>query len=148
MFVIYLISTAIIFALCEIQIEGRNGWAKKLPTWKIPIRKIPLAKYFFRPERPLTGYHTYTWILIFLLTHSGFLIHPWSLKDELLLLAFYTFLITLEDFIWFIINPHFGLKKFSKNYIPWHQWWFLGVPTFYWVGTALGLAFYIYSSQL
>jgi len=40
----------------------------------------------------------------------------------------------LEDFFWFIINPNFGLNKFSPEFATWLTWYDFGyfkIPTFY-----------------
>jgi hypothetical protein len=37
-FVLFLLASATAFALLEIQIEGRHGWAENLPTWRIDNR--------------------------------------------------------------------------------------------------------------
>ena len=34
-FLVYILALAVILALWEIQIEGKNGWAEKLPCWRI-----------------------------------------------------------------------------------------------------------------
>lgn len=38
----FVIIVSVVYALLEIQIEGEDGWAGKLPTWKIknPFYKI------------------------------------------------------------------------------------------------------------
>jgi hypothetical protein len=56
-----------LFALLEIQIEGRHGWAQNLPTWRID-NKWTRAVY----KKPFTGYHLYAQGFIFLMAHSPF----------------------------------------------------------------------------
>ncbi|HSQ77288.1 MAG TPA: hypothetical protein VLN91_00195, partial [Nitrospirota bacterium] len=41
----------------------------------------------------------------------------------------------IEDFLWFVLNPAFGINNFSQNKIPWHKQWFLGMPVDYWTFT-------------
>ncbi len=133
MFLIFLVPTAIIFALLEIQIEGINGWASKLPTWKFSSTN-PLLSKIFPNNRPLTGYHLYLFTFVFLLVHLWLIFLPWNLSFEINTLVFYLSLIILEDFFWFMFNPSFGLKKFSKKNIPWHSPWILYLPASYWIG--------------
>jgi hypothetical protein len=38
----------------------------------------------------------------------------------------------LEDFLWFVFNPHYGIKKFRKGEIWWHKTWWGPVPSLYW----------------
>jgi hypothetical protein len=121
-----LVST--IFALLEIQIEGKNGWAKELPTWRFYkpwFKNIPGA------NKPLTGYHFYLWIFIFLLPHIIYLTTPFSLQTELLIISFVLLVLRLEDFLWFVLNPAFGLSKFKKGSIHWHNDWLGPVPVQY-----------------
>gem|GEM_PF-7038166 len=30
--------------------------------------------------------------------------------------------------LWFVLNPHYGCKKFTKENVRWHKRWTLGVP--------------------
>lgn len=131
------ITCTILFALLEIQIEGKDGWASKLPTWKIYFKNK-------NPNTPLTGYHTYTWLLLFLIPHIAFLFIPWSFGKELVVISFYLFIIIFEDFLWFVFNPNFGIKKFKKEYIPWHPVWLGPLPIQYYFGFILwGIIFWL-----
>jgi len=47
------------------------------------------------------------------------------------------------DFLWFVINPHYGIKKFRPNCIAWHKRWLLGVPLDYWGSVALSFLFHL-----
>lgn len=123
--------------MAEIQIEGKYGWAAKLPTWRFKI-----SSTFFFLNREITGYHTFIFALIFLLPHFAFLFIPWSLGAELYILAFYVLLNPTEDLLWFVLNPEFGIKKFSKQHIKWHKYWFLNLPIDYWVSIPLGIVLY------
>ena len=38
----------------------------------------------------------------------------------------------IEDFLWFILNPAFGINNFSPDKVLWHKHWFLGIPADYW----------------
>ncbi len=118
---------AILFALLEIQIEGKNGWASKLPTWRRSNRFIR----WILGNKELTGYHFYLWLFIFSLLHITLIFLEWSLKKELILISFYILLLRLEDFFWFVLNPDYGIKKFKKEFIPWHSSWIGPFPTQY-----------------
>lgn len=119
---------ALVFALLEIQIEGKDGWAKKLPTWRFYQSWF---QYLPGANKPLTGYHFYLWIFIFLFLHTPYLFVPFSIKTELLLLSGYLYILRLEDFLWFVLNPHYGLKKFKKGSVPWHTDWWGPLPAQY-----------------
>jgi len=136
--VYFLVGTvgSVLIALLEIQIEGVGGWAKNLPTWRINLN-IP----FFKKQ--LTGYHTYFWLLTFHLTHLIFMFTEWTAKKELLLVSFYFYMWLIEDFLWFVFNPKYGIKKFNKKHVPWHKDWFMFVPVDYYLGLIIwGITFY------
>jgi len=56
----------------------------------------------------------------------------WSWRLESLLLGFYAGMVFLEDFLWFVLNPHYGIKNFRKGKIWWHKPWWGPVPALYW----------------
>ena len=41
------------------------------------------------------------------------------------------------DFLWFVLNPHFGVSRFSKAHVWWFRSWYLGIPRDYYVGLIL-----------
>jgi len=139
-----LCSSAVLLSLLEIQIEGKHGWAENLPTWKIKNR----ATKFLYSSRPLTGHHLYLQTFILVILHVPYLlsiVQP-SLQIELRILAFMVFFWILEDFLWFVINPAFGLNKFKREHIWWHApnwWWFM--PRDYWLFLPIGFAMYYFS---
>ena len=119
---------AVSLALMEIQIEGPHGWAAKLPTRKY---FHPLFRFIPGGNKPVTFYHIFLWTSVFLLPHTAFLISPWTLKSETLLLSFILITLRLEDFFWFVLNPHFRLKKFKPAFVPWHRSWLGPFPVQY-----------------
>jgi hypothetical protein len=133
LFAIGVIASATVFALLEIQIEGANGWAERLPTWRIHNRFTRL----FYGGRPLTGYHFYALLFIAVLSHVPFLIGvaPWTAAAELRVAAFVILFFIVEDFLWFVLNPAYGLKRFRRESVWWHAraWWWV-MPREYWVG--------------
>ena len=47
--------------------------------------------------------------------------------------------------MWFVYNPFFTLKKYTKKDIWWHarQPWFLGIPIHNWIGLiVMGISYY------
>jgi hypothetical protein len=132
--------------LLEIQIEGKNGWAKELPTWRIYPKNTPkIISSLFAKDRPLTGYHTYLFSFIFLIAHFWILTTKWNFKTELLTLAFFAGFTTIEDFLWFVLNPNFGISKFNSKHIPWHSTWFLYLPVSYYPVIILTFLLYFFS---
>ena len=128
-FLAFMVFMAVILALWEIQIEGKDGWAAKLPGWR--IEKGWLMK--LTGGRPLTGYHLYMTIFLIAVIHLPLFFTPWTWRLECLILAFYIGMVLLEDFFWFVLNPHYGIKSFRKGKIPWHKGWWGPLPGFYWI---------------
>ena len=126
-FIFYLSLCAVILVFLEIQIEGKHGWAGKLPCFK--------TKKKIFGEKPITGYHIFILIFTLLIFHLPVFFSDWSFKKEMLIIGSWIFVWSLEDFLWFIFNPHYGLSKFNKanKEIWWHKSWFLGLPSFYWL---------------
>ena len=134
------------FALIEIQIEGPAGWAANLPTWR--LRNRWLNRLF--PGRPLTGYHLWIVVFIALVAHLPYAFGlPWTWRGELRAVAFILFFWVLEDFLWFVLNPHFGLRRFRPRHIAWHResWWWIA-PRDYWIGLILAITLYVVSRQV
>lgn len=113
-----------VFAVIEIEAEGKYGWAEKLPTWyRVNGKAAKLWKLI--NGRPLTGYHLAMLplpIMIFLypmvatssLTFSGFFMQA----------AAYFAWLSVWDFCWFVLNPHYGVRRFRKENV----WWFSQEP--------------------
>ena len=127
-YLIFMIFMAAILALWEIQIEGREGWAAKLPGWR--IEKGWVLK--FTGGRPLTGYHIFMTVFMIAVVHLPLFFAPWSWRLGLLLIGVYLGMVLVEDFLWFVFNPHYGIRNFRKGKIWWHKTWWGPVPSFYW----------------
>lgn len=140
-----LVLAAACFALIEIQVEGSSGWAANLPTWK--LKSAWWHRLF--PGRPLTGYHLYVVLFSIIMAHLPFAFGlPWTRTGEMRSVAFVLFFWVLEDFFWFVFNPHFGVRRFRSRHIPWHApaWWWIA-PRDYWLAIALALVLYLNSRQ-
>ncbi|MGD0794110.1 MAG: hypothetical protein ABR958_00750 [Dehalococcoidales bacterium] len=129
----FMVFMAAILALWEIQIEGADGWAAKLPAWRIE-KGWPIK---LTGGRPITGYHVFMTLFLIGIVHLPLFFTPWSWRLESLLVGFYIGLVLLEDFLWFIFNPHYGVKSFRKGKIWWHRSWWGPVPSFYWILLAI-----------
>lgn len=122
---------AFFFAKVEIHIEGPHGWATSLPTWRIERHR--LLDWFFG-GRAMTGYHA--WMLPFMALAFHFpAVATWSWSWALearMLAAMFVFWI-VEDLLWFVLNPAWGLRRFTPREATWHKRWLLGAPVDYWV---------------
>ncbi len=129
---LWVILTAFFFAEVEIQIEGPAGWAAGLPTWRIDNHWL---LDIFWGGRPMTGYHAWVFSFMFLVFHLGVFINPrqWSVRTEARIIASLMLFWLAEDFLWFLVNPSYGIHNFSQHKIPWHKHWFLQMPVDYWI---------------
>lgn len=135
---LFIFVLAFIVAKLEINIEGKDGWAKNLPTWRI---KNKLTDFFLN-KSPLTGYHLWLFTMIIFLLHFPFFMGvSWNVNIELVISAFFFLFLIIEDFLWFIINPDFGIKKFNPKNISWHKRWVGPIPANYIIGIILTITF-------
>lgn len=124
------------FAQVEIQIEGAAGWAANLPTWRIEQHWL---LDMFWGGRPMTGYHAWVFPFIALFFHLPlFFMGQWSWRLEARVIGCIMLFWLVEDFLWFVCNPAYGLADFDPVHIPWHKHWLLFVPTDYWVAVVVG----------
>ncbi len=67
--------------------------------------------------------------------HMPFFFTPgsWTPRLELHAIGAYTLFWIVEDALWFVMNPHYGWKKFTRENVWWHKRWLLGLPVDYWV---------------
>ena len=132
---------ALVLALVEIEIEGPYGWAEKLPT---PYRVSgPLARLFglVLGGKPLTGYNLLMFAATLLAFHLPFAFGtPWSAARELALLAAWVSWSALWDFLWFLLNPAYGWRRFRPGSVWWHSRWLWRLPLDYWVAVVVSLA--------
>ena len=38
-----------------------------------------------------------------------------------------------EDFLWFVLNPAYGLARFKPEIVHWHKHWLWHAPIDYWI---------------
>lgn len=134
---LFILIISIITALFEIQVEGPHGWATYLPTWRVD------SSAFLRllNGKELTGYHLYFYALLFLMFHFPLLISGWSTMVELTILSCFFEFTVFWDFLWFILNPYFGWKRFLRGNIWWFRAWVGYFPLDYYAALVLSAAF-------
>lgn len=129
----FVFAFAVIFALIEIEIEGKHGWAAKLPTARNVVGHLTL-------------YHVYM-VSLAVLVVSGFVYFrergpckavatrsstPLYVVAKI---AVHVILyLLLQDFLWFVLNPHYTLAGYKSESIGWHGGWWGGLPLFNFVG--------------
>lgn len=139
-----MVAAAALFALLEIQIEGTEGWARSLPTWRVENRWTRRLL----GARAITGYHLYVHLFLLLVLHLPFLLHlvAFTWAAEARVVAFWCLFWVLEDFLWFVFNPAYGVRAFTPEKAWWHApnwWWFM--PRDYWIFIPVGLWLYVVS---
>jgi hypothetical protein len=131
------------FAKAEIQIEGAQGWAAGLPTWR--IEKHPLLDLFWG-GRPLTGYHAWVFTFMAVVFHLPLAFGGcFTPRLEARVLGALAVFWIAEDFLWFVMNPAFGLRRFRPRSVWWHRRWVLGMPLDYVLFLAVGCGLLAYS---
>ncbi len=144
LYCIVLIWVSYCFAEVEIAIEGGHGWAENLPTWRLSPHNW--ASLLFFSGKPATGYHVWMEVFILSILHIPYLYTTPTWSIELEILAFFFLFSVLEDFLWFVRNPAFGIKNFRAEKIWWHQknWWWI-MPRDYYILSTLGVVLYAIS---
>ena len=138
MTIAYVLLLALFFAKVEIQIEGAGGWAANLPTWR--IEQHPLLDWFWG-GRPMTGYHAWMFSFMALAFHLPVVVlHRWRVWIEARILGALGLFWMMEDWLWFVLNPAYGLSRFKPGLVPWHKHWLGSVPADYWMFGLVGLA--------
>lgn len=132
----WVVLLAACFAQVEIQIEGARGWAASLPTWRVESHWL---LDLFWGGRPLTGYHAWVFSFMTLAFHLPPVLtgrFSWRLEARCFgsLMVFWI----LEDFLWFALNPAYGVGRLAPAFVPWHRHWTLGFPTDYFTFLAVG----------
>jgi hypothetical protein len=128
-------------AAIEIEIEGGRGWAENLPTW---FRKRGVVGRVYGTamgSRPLTGYHVFAFTIPLLLLHLPFVsgVH-WTLAAELMVLATYFSLAVVWDYLWFVLNPAYTVKRFRRGAVWWFEVpWIWRFPLDYYLGIAFSI---------
>jgi hypothetical protein len=122
---------AYFFAQTEIQIEGPAGWAANLPTWRIEQHWL---LDIFWGGRAMTGYHAWMFPFIALFFHFPlFFLGRWCWRAQCRVIACIMLFWIAEDFLWFVLNPAYGLARFNAAAIPWHKRWLWIAPADYWI---------------
>jgi hypothetical protein len=116
--VIFVILLSVLLGYLEIQIEGRYGWAKNLPTWRRDMNGFVW-----------TGYHISLWLFLLLVVHIPFIFTGWTAVKECFVLSFLVLILLMEDAFWFLMNKDFCGDD------HWRQPKFGPIPRFFFIGS-------------
>lgn len=135
---LFLFLIILVLSALEVQIEGKFGWTKKLPTWRIRSKIFG----YFMGGKELTGYLFYLLLFIILFFHLPFFYGvPWSFSAEIEVIVLVLLFSVFWDLLWFVLNPYYGIRRLKKSYVYWHKDWILGLPLDYPRGIAVSLMF-------
>ena len=85
--IIWMLILAYFHAKQETEIEGKAGWARHLPTFRI---NIFLTKLLLGKE--ITGYHIYMLLMFLVMFHLPYLFIPFTIKTELTIIGCMSFI--------------------------------------------------------
>jgi hypothetical protein len=131
-------------AAIEIEIEGGWGWAERLPTWWRSRGLVGRVYGVAMGRRPLTGYHVWAFTIPLIVLHLPYAMGvEWTLAGELRTLATFFALAVVWDYLWFVLNPAYTVRRFERGKVWWFEVpWLWRFPLDYYagVGLSLGLA--------
>jgi hypothetical protein len=138
-FLLSVLALAFFWAKLEIEIEGPDGWAARLPTWRV---KKPAFADVVLGGGDITGYHVWAFAATLAFFHLKVL-GRWTWASETRVLGAFVLFWLLEDVLWFALNPHYGWRALTPGRAGWHRRWFCGLPVPYWIMGPLGVFLYI-----
>jgi hypothetical protein len=129
-------------AAIEIEIEGGVGWAERLPTWYLKRGWTGRAYGIVMGRRPLTGYHVFAFTIPMLVLHLPYVMGvDWTLAAELRTVATYFVLAVVWDYLWFVLNPAYTVRRFRRGNVWWFEVpWLWRFPRDYYLSVLLSIA--------
>ena len=96
--------------------------------------------------RPMTGYLAWVFPFVALFFHLPVVFNgQWSWRIEARIIACIMVFWLVEDFLWFVLNPAYGIAKFTPANVPWHIHWTAFAPTDYWTMSAAAVVLFFLS---
>ena len=125
----------------EIEIEGGVGWAERLPTWYLKRGLTGRIYGIVMGQRPLTGYHVYAFTIPMLILHLPYVMGvDWSVAAELRTIATYFVLAVIWDYLWFVLNPAYTVRRFRRGNVWWFEVpWIWRFPLDYYLGVGFSI---------
>jgi hypothetical protein len=125
----------------EIEIEGGVGWAERLPTWYLKRGLTGRIYGIVMGQRPLTGYHVYAFTIPMLILHLPYVLGvDWSVAAELRTSATYCVLAVIWDYLWFVLNPAYTVRRFRRGNVWWFEVpWIWRFPLDYYLGVGFSI---------
>jgi len=122
--IFFVLIFATLWAWMEVEIEGKNGWAQKLPT------SCAFMGW--------TWYHVSMNIIVLVVLYRGLRCVQFEQcvwKNVLFFILYSVAWFVVQDLTWFVVNPSYGISKYTVHDIPWHasKPWFGGTFVYNWV---------------
>lgn len=126
----------------EIEIEGGRGWAERLPTWYRKRGRVGRIYGLAMGGRPLTGYHVFAFTIPLVILHLPFGYGlGWSVEAELGQLGVFFALAVVWDYLWFVNNPAYTVRRFRRGSVWWFEVpWVWRFPLDYYTSIGLSIA--------
>lgn len=135
---------SVLYALIEIEIEGKHGWCARLPTAKRVIGRYSLYHVYFMTFMAVVIGAMYIPRVAVACAKSpltdGGGVTAWQSVARFVFFLVLFFL--LEDVLWFVFNPYYTLARYSRDHVPWHgdAWIHKRLPTHNIIGLLVLLA--------
>ena len=132
---LFIFSYSTLYSLLEIELEAKEGWCKNLPT------PVVLGNF--------TLYHVLMNIIVIISILKVYVKDITSLEDITQAIFYIAAWFLIEDFMWFVLNPHFTIDKYKKEHIWWHarRPWYFGIPEHNFIGILVMFVCYCLSNK-
>ncbi|MBU1446200.1 hypothetical protein KKD70_02980 [Patescibacteria group bacterium] len=125
---IYFFVIAFALIVIENKLEVKYKFAKKIHNLRIKSR---FTSFVFGGKE-ISGYFIFVMIGLFLFLHIPFLITAsWSIGAESEIFAVLLLAGIFWDFLWVVLNPYYGVRKFNQKHLYWYEAWVAGIPVEY-----------------
>ena len=125
----------------EVEIEGGFGWAERMPTWYMKRGRLGRVYGLAMGHRPLTGYHVYAFVIPLVVLHLPFVYGvDFTLAGELRVFSTYFALAVVWDYLWFVLNPAYTVRRFKRGNVWWFETpWIWRFPLDYYIGVGVSI---------
>ena len=148
--ILFVLLFAALWAWMEVLIEGKDGWAQKLPTgcavygWTwyhicmnvtvivVLLRGLDCVRFDRDHENP----EDTLFALCGLCVLSDTSIAVYDVVVQGVKIALYTVTwFVVEDVLWFVFNSYYGILKYTVDDVPWHasKTWVAGIFVYNWI---------------
>ncbi|MBI3840487.1 MAG: hypothetical protein HY297_00780 [Thaumarchaeota archaeon] len=121
---IWMMAAFIGLAFLEVTVEGDQAGGEGTKGWRRSIFGYRIKEY-----------HFWLWFVVVpLFVFSPLVVLGFDLRTFGTLAIAYLIGGVVEDFTYFLANPHYGLSKWNRTdakWMPWFRWGILEVPQFY-----------------